>query len=143
MSDLDTSTPVESAPKHLWEYGHPYYCTEGNFFVAPVGGREVHTELESWAEFKDTLWYGGDRDLNLLFRWDWHAWHLEYPEDHTDGEEKHVLQLYFILQRKAYNVSVYIDVTPADEPEVRAWLADCAKTIRSTWDPIIVAEVES
>lgn len=126
--------------KHLWEYDHPYYCTDGNYFVAPASDHEVHTELSSWAKFKNTLWFSGDRDLNLLFRWDWHAWHLEYPEDYPDGQERHVLQLYFVLQRKAYNVSAYVDVTRADEPEVREWLAECAKTIHALWEPIAIPE---
>lgn len=129
--------------KHLWEFDHPYYCDDGNYFVSAVDSHKVHTEFDSWADFKEELFYGGDRDLNLLFRWDWHAWHLEYPEDHPDGEERHVLHLYFILQRKAYNVSVHVNVTPADEPEVRAWLAECAPTIRAMWEPIVIAEAKS
>lgn len=129
--------------KHLWEYDHPYHCDAGNYFVAPIEFHKVHTEFGSWADFKEELFYGGDRDLDLLFRWDWHAWHLEYPEDYPDGQEKHELHLYFIFQRKAYNVSVHVDVTPADEPEIRAWLEECAKTTRALWEPFGVLEVAS
>lgn len=125
--------------KHLWEHDHPYYCDEGNFFHSPRSSYTVHEEM-SWAEFKATLFYAGDRDLNLLFRWDWKAWHLEYPEDYPDEEgrtENHVLQLYFVLQRKPFNCSAHVAVTPADEPEVRAWLEECAKTMCALWEPII------
>lgn len=90
--------------------------------------------------------YNGDRDLNLLYRWDWQAWHLKYPEDFPDEEgrtERHVLELYFMLQRKAFCRSLYVEVTEADEPEVRTWLEGCAKTIRALWEPIIPAEVQS
>lgn len=127
--------------KHLWEYDHPYYCAEGNFFHSPMRSNHTVHEQMSWTDFKDTLFYSGDRDLNLLFRWDWHAWHLEYPEDHPDGE-KHQLLLFFVLQRKSYNCSVYVDVTADDEPEVRAWLTECAQTVRALWEPFsVVADV--
>jgi hypothetical protein len=26
--------------KHLWEYGHPYYCNEGNYLHSPT--RDPH-----------------------------------------------------------------------------------------------------
>ncbi|OBK22537.1 hypothetical protein A5635_21720 [Mycobacterium asiaticum] len=71
-----------------------------------------------------------------MFRWDWHAWHLEYPEDYPDSE-KHELQLFFMLQRKAFNKSVSIAVTPADEPDVRAWLQERAKTMAAIWQPLL------
>jgi hypothetical protein len=32
--------------KHLWEYDHPYYCREGNFYK-----RDHHTLYGSWDEF--------------------------------------------------------------------------------------------
>jgi hypothetical protein len=129
--------------KHLWEYDHPYYCTEGNFLYAPYQHSHltVHDVLPSWEAFKsEGGFYDADRDMNLLWRWDWKAWHLEFPEDYPDEQgrtERHELQLFFMLQRKAFCRSLSIDVTPADEPEVRAWLEECAKTIRAIWAPIL------
>jgi hypothetical protein len=128
--------------KHLWEYDHPYYCTEGNYLHSSYQKPHIesHSELASWQEFKESGWFDNDRDLNLLFRWDWKAWHLEEPEDYPDGKEHHQLLLFFVLQRKAFNRSMHVNVTPADEAEVRAWLTDCAKTMRALWEPIIEQE---
>ncbi|OQQ23355.1 hypothetical protein A6411_23890 [Prescottella equi] len=128
--------------KHLWEYDHPYYCNEGNYLHSPVRDRDitVHEELASWEEFKSSGFHEADRDLNLLFRWDWKAWHLVSPEDFPDEEgrtERHELLLFFMLQRKAFNRSISVTVTAADEPEVRAWLAECAKTISALWEPVL------
>lgn len=131
--------------KHLWEHDHPYYCTEGNFFHSPMRSPDYVTRSQmSWQDFKDTTFYSGDRDLNLLFRWDWKAWHLHFPADYPDEEgrtERHELQLFFMLQRKALGCSVSVAVTEADEPEVREWLEGCAKTIRALWEPLIGSEV--
>ncbi|WP_035781944.1 hypothetical protein, partial [Arthrobacter sp. H14] len=106
---------------HLWEHENPYMCEPGNFFE-----RGLNSRYGSWAEFAvpvgfehpngklvmhGTALYDGDPDLNLLFRWDWKARHLEYPEDYPDGEEEHLLQLFFMMQRKGYNQSVEISVT--------------------------------
>ena len=128
--------------KHLWEYDHPYYCNEGNYLASPVN----HAHLECWqkydswkAFFED--WGGTDPDLNLVFRWDWHAWHLEYPEDYP-GSEKHELTLFFMLQRKAFNKSVTVAVTEADEPAIREWLRQRAKTVAAIWEPLLEAEPE-
>lgn len=131
-----------SATKHLWEYDHPYYCNEGNFLYSPVRHADVtvHQVFDSWQEFKDSGWIDNDRDLNLLFRWDWRAWHLEYPEDYPDEDgatERHELLLFFMLQRKALNRSISVAVTEADEPEVRAWLSECAKTVAALWEPLL------
>ncbi|WKW86341.1 hypothetical protein SEA_BUDSKI_64 [Gordonia phage Budski] len=124
--------------KHLWEYDHPYYCEEGNYLASP----DRHSHLDvweqhgSWQSFIDA-WGPTDPDLNLVFRWDWHAWHIEYPDDYPDGTEKHELSIYFMLQRKAFNKSVTVSVTADDEPHVRAWLTQRAQTIVSIWEPLI------
>ncbi|MCY0916994.1 hypothetical protein OS965_02235 [Streptomyces sp. H27-G5] len=106
---------------HLWEIDHPYYCERGNYFKAGQ-----HARWTSWQEFRDeTLFVTGDRDMNLLFRWDW-----------SDG----VLSLFFMLQRKSYHVSHDVAVTREDEPEIRAWLTECAEALRATWEPILTAD---
>lgn len=119
-------TQPETAP-HLWEVDHPYYCAEGNFFKA-----DQHEHFASWQDFTAETWFvDGDRDQNFLIRWDWrkpgfHDW--DGPED---------LLLFFVLQRKAWLLSKQITVTEADEPAVRAFLEDCARTLRATWEPIL------
>ena len=138
---------MTTTPKHLWEHEHPYRCEHGNFY-----SRGLATGYESWAEFSQpvtydrtgpqliqhgTLLHDGDPDMNCLFRWDWRAMHLEFPEDYPDGAEEHYLDLFFMMQGKPYNQSVRIKVTPADEPTVRAWLAGRAETMRSMWQPFL------
>lgn len=133
-----------AAVKHLWEHGHPYMCEPGNFYE-----RGLASHYGSWAEFAvpssfdrvdgqmvmdGTALYDGDPDQNLLFRWDWRAMHLEFQEVYPD-EERHVLYLFFMMQRKGYNQSVEIDVTAEDEPAVRVWLAERHRTIRAMWAP--------
>lgn len=118
---------MSEQPSHLWEIDHPYYCAEGNYFK-----RGQHALWSSWKDFKgETFYVTGDRDQNLLFRWDWRKpgfcdW---------DGEE--YLLLFFVLQRKGFNCSHQITVTEADEPAIRAWLAECAQTMRATWEPLL------
>lgn len=124
--------------KHLWEYDHPYYCNEGNYLASPVrdANLDVWEQHDSWASFYEA-WGDSDPDVNLVFRWDWHAWHLEFPEDYPDTE-KHELQIFFMLQRKAFNKSVTVAVTPDDEPAVREWLTERATTVRAIWEPLIL-----
>jgi len=113
-----------SAP-HLWEIDHPYYANEGNFYKDGL-----HNLFDSWGEFAETAFFDGDRDLNLVYRWDWRK-----PGSHDwDGEE--CLLLFFILQRKAICSSAEIAVTEADEPRVREFLESCAQTLASIWEPI-------
>lgn len=120
-------TNATGQPTHLWEVDHPYYCAEGNYFK--TGQHEHHA---SWQDFTaETSFVDGDRDLNFLIRWDWRK-----PGFHDwDGTE--YLLLFFVLQRKAWLLSKQIAVTEADEPAVRAFLEDCARTMRDTWAPIL------
>jgi len=142
---------------HLWEHDHPYYCSEGNYFK-----NGLHARYDSWADFAQpsagrsfneewNLLYDFDDALNLLFRWDWKKADPENywlkpgdPHDETAQYEEDLkadtLQLFFILQRKAYNISVDVKVTEADEPEVRAWLERKAAHIRTLWAPLLEPE---
>jgi hypothetical protein len=123
---------------HLWEIDHPYYCTEGNYYVSGLRRDEVHSSYGSWAEFHEE-WGGNDHDMNLVFRWDWKR---ADPDDYEDGEElpPDTLAVYWVLQRKAILRSTECVVTEADEPAVRAWLADRAKTVAAIWQPLAVVE---
>lgn len=128
MSDLTTP--------HLWEIDHPYYCTEGNYYE-----RGMHEVYDSWASFYED-WGTNDPDLNLVFRWDWQR---SDPSDYEDGENlpPDTLKVFWVLQRKAILRSTECTVTEADEPAVRAWLADRAGTIRAIWEPIIPATAKA
>jgi len=117
--------------RRLWEFGHPYYCANGNFFNA--GQHELY---ESWREFAET---GGcvlgDRDQSLLVRWDWHSWR-RHPDPDLRGDSPDELHLFFILQRKALWRSVSITVTDEDEAAVRQFLEECGKTMAAIWEPV-------
>ncbi|MFD6968344.1 hypothetical protein [Streptomyces sp. NPDC059949] len=118
---------------HLWEIDHPYYCAEGNYFKAGQ-----HTLFESWADFtEETTFYSGDRDLNLLIRWDWKSYRRDPDLLSRDEDAEDELLLFFVLQRKAWLCSAAVTVTDDDEPAVRAWLAECAQTMRATWEPLL------
>lgn len=120
--------------KHLWQIDHPYYCNEGNYLASGSMLGEVHSRYESWEDFFED-WGQNDPDLNLVFRWDWKR---ADPADYTEGEEvprSDSLFVYWVLQRKAFNRSTECVVTEADEPAVRAWLAERAKTIAAIWEP--------
>jgi hypothetical protein len=122
--------PDQSAV-HLWEVDHPYYCQEGNYFKT-----RQHTRFQSWTYFvENTAFVTADRDQNFLIRWDWRK-----PGFHDwDGPE--YLLLFFVLQRKAILCSVEMPVTEEDEPTVRAFLTECAQTMRATWEPLLRQEV--
>jgi hypothetical protein len=125
-----------TSARHLWEIDHPYYCTEGNYYARPDQG--LHTRYDSWAEFIAD-WGNTDPDMNLVFRWDWNR---SDPQDYEPyGEEvpADTLQVFWVLQRKAILRSTECTVTEADEPAVRAWLAERAATIRAIWEPILSA----
>jgi len=123
--------------RHLWEVDHPYYCGEATWYRRSDGDFD-HVRWPSWAEFRDsTLFVTGDRDLNLLFRWDWHSPRRD-PDPDLRGDRPDELELYFVVQRKPILCSHYINVTDEDEPEVRAWLRECAATISAIWEPIAI-----
>lgn len=119
--------------KHLWEVGHPYYCNEGNFYE-----RGMHEVYDSWANFIAD-WGDTDPDMNLVFRWDWkRADPADYEVELEEGEDlpPDTLNVYWVLQRKAILRSTECIVTEDDEPAVREWLTERAKTITAIWRPI-------
>ena len=129
---------------NLWDVDHPYYCSEGCYYVP--GGRwsEVHAEWVSWSAFLEE-WGDVDPDYNLLFRWDWKRpdpadYELERERDPAFEMPGDTLHLYFYLQRKAKPFSHVIDVTESDQPAIRAWLSERAEHMRKLWDPFFPAE---
>lgn len=116
--------------KHLWEIDHPYYCNEGNYFAR--GTDQPHAQYDSWAQF-----FGdegdSDKDMNLLFRWDWRK--ADTEENHW-GNQKDVLLLFWMGQRKGLYRWTEIAVTDADENAVKVWLAARWKHLALTWEGI-------
>jgi hypothetical protein len=124
-----------STQPHLWEIDHPYYAAQGNYYARPSEG--LHVTYDSWADFMDEQG-NSDHDMNLVYRWDWQRPDLD---DYEPGEElgPDVLQVFWVGQRKAILRSTECVVTEADEPAVRAWLTDRARTITAIWDPVSLA----
>ncbi len=113
----------------LWEVEHPYQMTEGCFF-----SNDCHSEYNSWASFLEEMG-GADPNLNFVFRWDWQegdGW--EFPPGACR------LVVYYIAQRKAFTASHAMWVTHAQEPEIRAWLAERWEHVRLMWAPFSGAE---
>lgn len=121
--------------QNLWEIEHPYYCSEGSYWVPGTRWHEVHADYSSWDDFISE-WGSNDPDLNLLFRWDWQR---SDPSDYEEGEDipGDQVHLFYMMQRKARNMSIYVAVTEADEPAVRAFLTVKAEHMRKLWDPLM------
>ena len=47
------------------------------------------------------------------------------------------LQLFYFMQRKARNMSVFVSVTEDDEPAVREFLTAKADHMRKLWEPLL------
>lgn len=115
---------------HLWEADHPYHCTNGNFF-----SNDCHTIYDSWEEFFESEG-DADPDYNLVYRWDWQRPDIDDGDD-PDSPER--LLVFWMGQRKALARSTECVVTADDEPGVRAWLEERAKTLIAIWAPINLA----
>jgi hypothetical protein len=120
----------------LWDVDHPYYCNESNHFA--LGWNIQHG---SWADFIEGMGES-DRDLNLLFRWDWKRYaeddgpDLE-PGDSGDGRTvRHELQTFWVMQRKGIFCCHEIEVTEEDEPAVRGWLEGRLVHLLRLWEPL-------
>ena len=132
---------TEATPKHLWEHDHPYYANEGCYWTPGTHYHEVHSDHASWADFMDA-WGASDPDYNLVYRWDWVRpdpadYEYEIEEDSSFEVPGDYLKVFFVLQRKANLHSHHIQVTEADEPDVRAWLTDRAERVRMIWAPLL------
>lgn len=115
---------------HLWEIEHPYYCETSRWCE-----HQGSNQFESWAEFTETTFFDGDRNQNLLIRWDWNV--REDYDCTNGGQSVHELLLFFVLQRKPIFASNTVIVTPEDEPAVSAWLTECAAALVATWAPLL------
>lgn len=135
------SEPNINVPEHLWEFDHPYYCSESNFFSS-----DCRTLFTSWQGF---IREEGDNDfdMNLVFRWDWEpkefleddsvAGLRRYADLFSDRDHAWILHVFWMGQRKGLFRVTEIDVCKADEPEVRAWLTLRAEHMRVIWEPLL------
>jgi hypothetical protein len=132
-----------STQEHLWEINHPYYCSEGSYWVPGTRWHEVHQEYENWQDFLSE-WELADEDYNLLFRWDWKR---ADPDDYKYEREENPafempgdhVELFYMMQRKARNMSVFVKVNEADEQDVREFLVRKASHMRKLWEPLLEA----
>ncbi len=134
---------MSAAEQHLWEIDHPYYCSEGSYWVPGTRFHEVHQEFEAFDDFLSE-WEHADEDYNLLFRWDWKRadpddYKYELEEDPNFELPADHLQIFYFMQRKARNMSVFVRVTEADEPSVREFLTKKAEHMRKLWEPLLDA----
>lgn len=148
--------------KHLWETPHSYYCETGNFFQN--GYHTIYESWEDFAQpvktiFEGNALYDFDNDLNFLYRWDWKkadvenylfnysetilkeigATEEEIEESRKEFEEDlktDKLLLFFMAQRKSYNLSAEVIVKEEDEPVVREWLNKKWNYMKNLWMPV-------
>jgi hypothetical protein len=121
--------------EHLWEVEHDYYGPEGSYWANQAQQGPYINRFESWADFAEEGMHSAPPGLNFLYRWDWHAWHLEYPKDYPDGKLGHELELFWMMPRKGIMARSSISVTEADEPAVWVWLTKHADYMRGMWAP--------
>ena len=123
----------------LYEVTHPYYCESQNYFQRMDSSTETYFRFDCWEDFYEEAkdW---DDDWNYLFRWDWEPKWID-----EDGECESIpehLKLYFFRQRKGFHVTMHINVTKEDEPQVKEYLIQKSKNLKATWFPILSSDAE-
>lgn len=110
--------------KHLWDYEHPYYMSEGCYYQS-----ECLEHFDSFDEFLES-WSDDDVDLNRIHRWDF---------DSVDEEVKNVHQItfYYVMQRKGYTYSVSVDIKPEDELAIKNFLKPHAELNKKLWQGVL------
>ncbi|MFI6302147.1 hypothetical protein ACIBCH_09770 [Amycolatopsis thailandensis] len=131
----------------LWEFDHPYYCSESNYF-----SNGYHTEYGSWEEFVDCEG-DNDFDMNLVFRWDWKSNEFlevdtvearrEYAARFGDRDHAWTLSVFWMGQRKGIFRCTDVKVCKANEPAVREWLTLRAEHMRLLWEPLLADPARS
>lgn len=112
----------------LWDYEHPYYMSEGCFFHAGCS--------ESFASYKDFIenWSSEtDIDMNRIHRWDFQR----TDEAETGVEKIETLNLFYVMQRKAYTFSVHIKISEEDHDAIREFLKPYAELNQKLWAGIL------
>lgn len=109
--------------KNLWEYEHPYYMHEGNYFKAGL-----HARFDSWQEFISE--HGDeDIDMNRIHRWDFNI----NPKQST-------VYFYYILQRKAIISSVEINFKLDELDLIKEFLKPHAELNKKLWQGVLEDE---
>ena len=68
-------------------------------------------------------------------------WEYEHPYFCEEGNYLHSPARHGYLDvAEQHDKSVSVDVTADDEPAVRAWLTNRAKTITQIWEPLISSD---
>lgn len=122
---------------HLWEFHHPYYCTESNYFRRGDSDVAVTWDFDSFADFMEEMG-DADKDYNFLIRWDWCVDCASNDEELDDdpSSRSEVLKLVYMHQRKGYHSTSFVKVARNDEPEVREFLKSHWEHTRKMWEPI-------
>lgn len=121
----------------LKETNHSYYCEEGNYYK----NGEWYEHM-SWDEFKKYMDMGENGEFhnhnyNHVFRFDIQEVDSEYETTHG----KYMLCLYYILQRKARNLSHTIyNIKDEDMEEINLFLKSCWEYLKGQWQEF--SEVE-
>jgi hypothetical protein len=132
----------DAAGSHLWEIDHDFYGPEAPFFGRPQDYMPYIHHHDSWQHFLDNGISDAPMGLNLLYRWDFHAWHLS--EDAEPGEpERFELALFWLMPRKGIMARSNITVTPADEPAIIEWLRPHAKYMQEMWAPLLPLSLDT
>ena len=116
--------------RHLWEYEHPYYCHDNNYF-----SNKCSRTFNSWKEF---LAEEGESDLNmnLVFRFDCKPVtddNGDYLPVDTNG---FILSLFIIGQRKGLFRTVAVKAKCEDEQSIIAYLKPRLAKLKSLWKPL-------
>jgi len=109
-----------SEQKHLWDYEHPYYCNQGNYF-----SNDTISTYETWTDFyEDENNRDMDIDMNLIFRWDW--------------DDERGLMFFIIGQRHGVFRSVWIKHPEKEkESEIRTYLQQHFDRMLENWAPFL------
>ncbi len=119
---LQAAPMPESESKYLWEVDHAYYCSEEG------------EDYQSWQDFLDE-WETADKDMNLLFRFDF----LDtegYQEDFEFSDGDKLLRLNYLHQRKGYVSTQTVKVHESQESIIRTWLQERCDYLKSLWKPL-------
>lgn len=106
--------------KNLWEYEHPYYMQEGNYYES-----NFHQCYETWDDFiKDRG--NDDIDMNRIHRWDFNI--------NLEGSK---VFFFYIKQRKAIVHSVEIKIKLYEQDLIKEFLKPHAELNNKLWAGVL------
>jgi hypothetical protein len=118
--------------RHLWEIDHPYYGADGHL-----------NEFDSFAELRTAV-NAMDKDMNLVYRWDWEDDSQPHRADLFFGDEERIgqfLKVFTLMPRKSTVAEYRCPIRHDQEYEVIEWLSGprVAGHLRKLWEPILGA----